>query len=1166
MTIQDFIKIDTVYTRSINLERDIDSSAIVKAYIPTTRSLLTLRRIIDTLDKKNTPRSWALIGPYGSGKSSFAVFLAHLLGNPKCESTIIASEVCNKAEKNISNTFKQHIDGTTGYLPVLITGSPEPLGRCLLENLYEAAIRFWKHLSQKPKIIKTLNQAIKKTEITTQKITEIINDLRVTIEEQGGKGLLIVIDELGKFLEYEARHYETNDIYLLQALAELAVTGQKTNIYIFTLMHQGFEQYARGLGEDLRNEWSKIQGRFEQIPFLESTEQTLHVISKAFINNITKSAKSKIAKQCNKIAAILSQEKALPGTLDEHSATRLFVKCYPLHPITALLLPILCQKMAQNERTLFNYIGSKEQFGFRDSMNHIKKIGDWVMPWEVYEYFILNQPAVLTNPTTHRRWAEVVTALERLGDAPDKQVQMLKTIGLFNIIGAQDGFKASENVIHLCNSNKKKVKLATNGLIKKSVILFRKYSNEYRVWQGSDFDIEAAVQEELNQIGRFDLPEALNNIEIIQPIVAHRHTIQKGALRYFTPLFVDMAYYKKVSAAANQQRIIFCLLENSEGLFKAQTNVPSYFNKSDIVALCPDGSKLRETIAEVIALKRVEHNSPELNSDSVAQRELKDRLAAAERLQEDVLSALIETPANAEWYYQNQHLTINTKKDLQITLSDFLDKIYKDAPIIKNELINKNKPSAQATAARNKLVFSMLHNMEKQDLGINKFPAEKSIYKAFFHATGLHKEVSKGTWNLLPPDKNNSYNFYPVWKKIEDFLETTSQTSKSFAELNTILQEPPYGIKTGVLPLLYLSVFLCNQEKLAFFEDGVYIPYITDQHIERFMKRPNYFTVQHFQISGIRATLFQQYAQVLYGEHSNKKATLLSITKPLAHFIANLEGYTKNTNRISDASQKVLKAFDVAKSPIDLLFKRLPKACGYSTIDPNETNSNKSEGFTVSLVRVIQELRDAYSKMIDDFSTIMSKNLLPHTNKKLHLSELREKVRSLYEELAQYTIDTQGLRLFIEHLSEKKATDNVWFSRILLFLGGRAPEKWSDIDREGALLKLKDLSRRLIDLHVLQANYMQSKSKFDDDFDIILLRTMRYRQSEHEKIIKIDKATKKYLDQQKSEFHSLLSNLNSDKVRLALLADLVDEYLSKKEVKSKNNNDLTEKKIANGCK
>lgn len=1147
MSIQDYIKIDTVYTRSINLERDINSSAIVKAYIPTSRSLLTLRRIVETLNEEDVPRSWALIGPYGSGKSSFAVYLAHLMDDPRYEATNEALGICLDVDENIFADFYQHTDKSKGYLPILLTGTPEPLGPRFVASLRDAAIRFWQTFTgRRPPIIGKLTDAATQKDITTHEILALVEELRAAIESQKGKGLLIIFDELGKFLEYEARHYGANDIYLLQALAEMATTGRKANMYVFTLMHQGFEQYARGLSEDLRNEWSKVQGRFENVPFLESTEQTLRIIGKALGNNLPASDQKAVAITCNDMASVLDKENALPGSLDQETAAHLFTQCYPLHPITVLILPILCQKMAQNERTLFSYLGSREQHGLRDSLSRMQKIDDWVMPWQIYEYFILNQPAILTDPANHRRWAEVVTAIERLGDAPPKQIELLKTIGLLNIIGAQGGFKASKNIVTLCTTCKKSVTMAASALIKKSVLQFRKFSNEYRVWQGSDFDLDAAVQDELSQIGRFDLPTAINSRKPLQPIVARRHTIKTGALRYFSPVFVDLTSFHKEPKQESQQRIILCLTESADDLKTFRQEVMSYFDELDMVALCPNGSQLREAVAEVLALHRVEQNCPELQTDPIAQREFKDRLAVAQRLEDEILLSLVENPEHAQWFWQAEEITVASKRDLQKELSRILDKIYKLSPQIHNELINREKPSAQAAAARNKLVVAMVHHAGKRDLGIEKFPAEKGIYRAFLHATGLHQEINNGQWQLVPPKKDNPYNFYPVWQRIEEFLETTKETPRSFVELNEVLQAPPYGVKAGVLPLLYLNVFLANQEELALYEDKVYTPYISDQHIERFMKRPDYFTIQRIRMYGIRASLFQQYVKVLYGEGTKQTVSLLAIAKPLAQFMSQLPEYTKQTNRLSDASQKARKAFELAKSPLDLLFVKLPKACGYPAIDLDESNGKKIEGFAAALVEVIRELREAYDKMISDFQALMRAALFPDIKKDMELKSLRKKACGRYEDLSQYTVDVKGLRLFIEHLADEKGEDDLWLSRLLLFLGGRASDKWLDVDRDGAVKKLEEFSRRLIDLRVLQDHYLKTKNKFRDGFDVIRLRSMRHGKTDHDEIIRVNDSTKKYIQRSKDKFQCLLDGLDCDESRLALLADLVDEFLTKK--------------------
>ena len=56
----------------------------------------------------------------------------------------------------------------------------------------------------------------------------------------------------------------------------------KTNLIFFGLLHQSFQHYSKSLSESLKNEWTKIQGRFEEIPFIDSTEQILKVLSKCF--------------------------------------------------------------------------------------------------------------------------------------------------------------------------------------------------------------------------------------------------------------------------------------------------------------------------------------------------------------------------------------------------------------------------------------------------------------------------------------------------------------------------------------------------------------------------------------------------------------------------------------------------------------------------------------------------------------------------------------------------------------------------------------------------------------------------------------------------------------------------------------------------------------------
>lgn len=378
---EDIVQLDTYYTRSINLERDADSSEVLKAYIPTSKAVQTLDKIARTFNQQSMPRAWSLVGPYGSGKSSFAAFLSHLLENQELATSELAEEILQKHSPEVAGKFTHYTQDSNAYCIVLLTGSPESLSKRFVEALHQSTVDYFAKIETKrtPSIVRELEKARHHT-VTISEIVILLKKMRQAVSQTAGKGILIIIDELGKFLEYEARHQSSNDIYLLQALAELAYQGGDANILLVVLMHQAFEQYSKGLGETLKNEWIKVQGRFENIPFLESAEQTLRIISAAFHSKLTIVDQELISCQTTEIVHVLEQQNALFPGLSAEPTIEVLAKCYPLHPIAALLLPALCQKVAQNERTLFSYLGSQEYFGFRDSLKRLEKVGDWVLP------------------------------------------------------------------------------------------------------------------------------------------------------------------------------------------------------------------------------------------------------------------------------------------------------------------------------------------------------------------------------------------------------------------------------------------------------------------------------------------------------------------------------------------------------------------------------------------------------------------------------------------------------------------------------------------------------------------------------------------------------------------------------------------------------------------
>ena len=70
-------------------------------------------------------------------------------------------------------------------------------------------------------------------------------------------------------------------MFVLQTLAEFADRSAKTPLFFITILHQAFELYGERAGKSQQEEWAKVQGRFEDVAFSESTEQVLRLVGTA---------------------------------------------------------------------------------------------------------------------------------------------------------------------------------------------------------------------------------------------------------------------------------------------------------------------------------------------------------------------------------------------------------------------------------------------------------------------------------------------------------------------------------------------------------------------------------------------------------------------------------------------------------------------------------------------------------------------------------------------------------------------------------------------------------------------------------------------------------------------------------------------------------------------
>ena len=435
---------DVKFSPSVNIIRD---SGKELNYIVTPNSERVARQIAN--DFKKGFHSFNLIGSYGTGKSSFLWALGQTLTRKKRFFDLSLSSVKGKA--NILNFV--------GEYQSIINAFAEQLG-------------------------------VKAKSAGSQ---EILDALYQEYEKAGIKDglLVIIVDELGKFLEYDAKHQPERELYFIQQLSEF-VNDKKRNILFISTLHQSFESYGNALNENQRKEWTKIKGRLKELTFNEPVEQLILLAGDFLKKKIDKRGAKDNLKDF-----IALNKKANIFSLDKHFANKIGKNLYPLDPFSSYVLTLSLQQYGQNERSLFTFLESTDEFGIHQWNSKQSPHYNIVT---VYDYLFYNFYSYLTTKNTHfTQWAGIKSAIERAEAAIEKNlpeaVQLIKVIGLLNLFGSK-GARIDLNFLKgyfKISLGIDKINAAIDELVKHQIIRFNKFSQSYKLFEGTDLDIEAAL-------------------------------------------------------------------------------------------------------------------------------------------------------------------------------------------------------------------------------------------------------------------------------------------------------------------------------------------------------------------------------------------------------------------------------------------------------------------------------------------------------------------------------------------------------------------------------------------------------------------------------------------------------------------------------------------------
>ena len=262
------VNINTSFQRSARIDNKI-SKEFLDNFVFHDTSKKVLNQISSSLLNSNQS-GFTLTGPYGTGKSSLALFLKALIA----KDASIKKQAEQIANFNNKHLFARVFLNKKKWFTLNVIGSKKDPIESIAEQIDETIKEQW--------ITRGIPAPLKTK--TKKTVAGVIKSLNNFIKELNKKdhGLILIVDEMGKFLDYASS--VGSDLNLFQEIAENFSNSRlnKEGEPIFIgILHQPFEEYASSLGRSIQEDWQKIQGRFEDIPFSINTEETAHLIAKA---------------------------------------------------------------------------------------------------------------------------------------------------------------------------------------------------------------------------------------------------------------------------------------------------------------------------------------------------------------------------------------------------------------------------------------------------------------------------------------------------------------------------------------------------------------------------------------------------------------------------------------------------------------------------------------------------------------------------------------------------------------------------------------------------------------------------------------------------------------------------------------------------------------------
>ena len=1020
------------FQSSVNIAYDLNDNNKLKSYIPTKSALKLLEDVLLSTYADSNARARILIGAYGKGKSHIVLMILSILMKKDLSLFEQMMPKVEKDYPKLYQLIKNYYASDNKLLPVIITGSSTSLSQSFLlalqrtleenelmdimpETSFKAAVSTigrWKN--EYPEVFAKMEEMLDiDSDIFVDRLThydpvsyeqfekiypqltagstfnpfvgfdvnELYENVVKSLKTKGYSGIYVIYDEFSKYLENNIVETTKRDTKTLQDFAEKCNRSGKEQLHLMLISHKEITSYIDRVSKEMIDGWRGVSERFIHVYLNNNFTQTYEIIASAIIKNdalwheFVKTHQGEFSE----LSARYAEHPIFSDTTSE-GMHQVIYECYPLHPVSTFILPRLSERVAQNERTLFTFISAKGASTLHSFLNEVEDTFSVVTPDVIYDYFepLLQQEVYSGN--LHKYYVLTTAILNKI-DRTSLEGKIVKSIALIYILEQFEKLKPTIDEligIYSTSYSPNEIKNAIDKLIDKEFVIYLKRSNNYlKLKETSGVDVKAEIRKQIEKQGdKANVKTILNEANFDNYMYPSRYNDEKEMTRFFAFEFInakeisDDTDWNVKSEGVEADGVVYGIISNGSGEINdtiRKIRATSKGCKKAVFVILRKYKEIEGIIREynaVDTLKKMAVDDPILFNDyEVVYEDMRDVIR-------DFISKFTHPETVAARYYHNgECVKVRRKCDLTELLSTICDDMYSDAPVVINEVINKNYPSTQAINSANKIIAGLLRNELEPNLGLVGNGQEISIMRSTLLNTGvLTNESGAVKVNLQPND--------PALRKvlgvIVDFVKSAKGKEKVyFTDLYEALTTDKYhiGMRRGLIPI-YLSAVLHEFKKKVIISDRVgQIPTSMDAVIQ-INSEPKLFTLSYLDWNQEKEDYVKSLETLFSDSIVEAEKTVNGydyIVSAMKRWYMALPKYAKEFKRDAEGNEVNRKyrnfILELKKNSghIDFLFKKIPSAFGYDIVESNP-----------KLIEEIAEMKHFYdnvlTKLIDSMA------------------------------------------------------------------------------------------------------------------------------------------------------------------------------------------------------